>query len=175
VSRKNRSPSADEPLVCPSCARTYPLSERFCAKCGMPLVYAGFQTIQPTATRERALKIDPQLAHGEPVRVAYARQQAEAEMAEEFLLGKGIPSMIRRAAGVDNPDFLASGGRDIFVPASAAEVARDMLRDIGIQVVEPRQPGPETGIPITLRVALAVLCGGGFAALIAWLLVRSAG
>ena len=32
---------ASEPLMCPGCATPYPLEERFCARCGMPLVYAG--------------------------------------------------------------------------------------------------------------------------------------
>ena len=30
-----------EPLVCPSCATTHGLDERFCSACGMPLIYSG--------------------------------------------------------------------------------------------------------------------------------------
>ena len=43
-------PAPSEPLVCPSCATTYPLDERFCARCGMPLVYAGAQAIEEPLT-----------------------------------------------------------------------------------------------------------------------------
>ena len=175
MSRKSRSPSTEKPLVCPSCARTYPLSERFCTKCGMPLVYAGFQTVESTPARERALKIDPEYARGEPVRVAFTRNQAEAELAQNLLLEKGIPSMARRSAGFDVPDFLASGPRDILVPVSAVDIARDVLGDVGIQTSEPAAPAPETGVPVGMRIAVAVLCGGGLAALVAWLLVRAAG
>ncbi|MGH2854189.1 MAG: zinc-ribbon domain-containing protein, partial [Solirubrobacteraceae bacterium] len=31
---------AEVPLVCPSCGERHPPSERFCPRCGMPLVYA---------------------------------------------------------------------------------------------------------------------------------------
>ena len=30
-----------EPLACPTCARKFGLSERFCPDCEMPLVYVG--------------------------------------------------------------------------------------------------------------------------------------
>ena len=73
------------------------------------------------------------------------------------------------------PDFLASGPRDILVPVSAVDMARDVLGDVGIQISEPAAPAPETGVPVGMRIAVAVLCGGGFAALVAWLLVRAAG
>lgn len=42
------------------------------------------------------------------------------------LLGEhGIPSMVQRT--VDNPEFLAAGPRQILVPESAAEAAREVL------------------------------------------------
>jgi predicted amidophosphoribosyltransferase len=37
----SRPLASSEPLVCPSCARTFPLDERFCPDCKMPLVYSG--------------------------------------------------------------------------------------------------------------------------------------
>ena len=47
--------SGGGPLVCPRCAISYPLSERFCPKCEMPLVYAGTTGEGPvTETHERA-------------------------------------------------------------------------------------------------------------------------
>ena len=77
--------------------------------------------------RERARKVLPQYSEGPLTRVATARHQAEAEMLEGLLLEQGIPSLVRRSGGFDVPDFLASGPRDILVPASGAELAREVL------------------------------------------------
>ena len=41
----------------------------------------------------------------------------------------GIPSLIQRAAGFDAPDFLAAGPRDVLVPGSLAEEAKQLLED----------------------------------------------
>ena len=49
------------------------------------------------------------------MRVASARNQAEAEMIQGLLLEEGIPSLARRSGGFDVPDFLAAGPRDILV------------------------------------------------------------
>nr|MDQ4040232.1 hypothetical protein [Actinomycetota bacterium] len=107
-----------EPLVCPSCAETYPLEARFCANCRMPLVYAGARVADAPVTErhERARKIKPQYADGELVRVAGGRNQAEAEFIQGLLLEEGVPSILRRSAGFDVPDFLAAGPRDVMVP-----------------------------------------------------------
>ena len=72
------------PLVCPSCSEAYPPEERFCPECRMPLVYGAADAeseLGPVDDRHlRARKIKPQLAEGELVRVAGARNQAEAEL-----------------------------------------------------------------------------------------------
>ena len=68
-------------------------------------------------------------AVGDPVKVASARNQAEAEFIQELLREEGIPSMLRRSAGFDVPDFLAAGPRDVLVPAAAADLARQVLTD----------------------------------------------
>ena len=39
----------------------------------------------------------------------------------------GIPSMLRRAAGWDVPDFLAAGPREVLVAEELAERAREVL------------------------------------------------
>jgi hypothetical protein len=39
-----------------------------------------------------------------------------------------VPAVMRRAPGFEVPDFLAAGPREVLVQASAAEVARDVLR-----------------------------------------------
>jgi putative signal transducing protein len=120
--------SAEHPLSCPRCAETFPLSERFCANCGMPLVYAGRGGEEPiTETHERARKVRPQYARGEAVKVGFARNQAEAEMIQGMLLEEGIPSMLKRTRGFDVPDYLAGGPRDILVPETGAEEARRIL------------------------------------------------
>ncbi len=64
------------------------------------------------------------------VKVAYAQQQAEAEMIQGLLAEHGIPSMLRRAAGFDVPDFLAAGPREVLVAEEVAEQAREVLEGI---------------------------------------------
>jgi hypothetical protein len=59
--------------------------------------------------------------------VARAENQAEAEFLQNLLQAEGVPSVLRRTAGFDVPDFLAAGPRDVLVPASAEGVARDIL------------------------------------------------
>jgi hypothetical protein len=117
-------------LVCPSCGRRHPSTERFCAGCGIPLVpeLAVEDAAQPTSERhERVRKIKPQLAEGSLVRVAGARNQAEAEFIQGLLLEEGVPSLLRRTAGFDVPDFLAAGPRDVLVPQTGVSTAREVL------------------------------------------------
>lgn len=66
----------------------------------------------------------------EPVKIAWASHQAEAELIANILREEGIPSLIKRNKGFDVPDFLAAGARDVYVPASAAEKAREILADL---------------------------------------------
>lgn len=68
----------------------------------------------------------------ELVFVARAQHQAEAELIQGMLQGEGIPSVLRRSAGFDVPGYLAAGPRDVLVPASLADAARELL--------EPRTP-----------------------------------
>jgi hypothetical protein len=117
----------DKPLLCPDCARSYPLSERFCDACGMPLVHVPGPEHDMTERQRKARKIKPQYTEGALVKVARASNQPEAELIEMLLLEEGIPSMQRRSGGFDVPDFLAAGPRDILVPESGAEAAREAL------------------------------------------------
>ncbi len=64
---------------------------------------------------------------GNLVKVAYAQNQAEAEMIQGLLSEHGIPSMLKRAAGFDVPDFLAAGPRQILVAEEIAAQAREVL------------------------------------------------
>ncbi|MBS1889311.1 MAG: DUF2007 domain-containing protein [Actinobacteria bacterium] len=66
---------------------------------------------------------------GKLVKVGFARNQAEAEMLQALLLESGIPSVLKRSAGFDNPDFLAAGPHDIWVNKEHAEAARELLAE----------------------------------------------
>jgi hypothetical protein len=129
-----------EPLVCPRCGTTHGLDERFCPSCGMPLVYAGTTGVdQPVTERHaRARKIKPQYAEGPLVRVAGARHQAEAEFIQGLLLEEGVPSMLRRTRGFDVPDMLAAGPRDVMVPQTGVDAAREVL--LQAELISEEQP-----------------------------------
>jgi len=110
--------------VCPGCARTYPREERFCERCGMPLVYVPGPKLKATERQRKARKIKPQYAEGELVKVARAENQIEAEFIEGLLLEEGIPcvlsGLIAGYAPVVDP-------RDVLVPESGAQAAREAL------------------------------------------------
>ena len=133
----------------------------------MPLVTPGSQPLDEplSEAHERARKIDPRYTEGDLVRVAGGRNQAEAELIQGMLLEEGVPSILRRTAGFDVPDFLAAGPRDVLVPEAGAEVARELLHDA--RLGPPAAPAVRPN-PIKLVVAIAL--GGAGAALIAWLL-----
>ena len=61
------------------------------------------------------------------VKVAYAANLPEAELIQGLLRQEQIPSMVRRNGGFDVPDFIASGPRDVLVPVSQADRARELL------------------------------------------------
>ena len=165
-------------LVCPGCGADPDRGAAFCAQCGMPLVTPGGEPLDEPLNdaHERARKIDPRYTEGELVRVAGGRNQAEAELIQGMLLEEGVPSILRRTAGFDVPDFLAAGPRDVLVPESGAEAARDVLREADVaETVEPAEPGAAGASAAQLRIVLAVLGGSLLAAFLAWLLVNSAG
>ena len=66
---------------------------------------------------------------GKLVKVAFARNQAEAELLQGLLLDVGIPSVLKRAGGFDNPDFLAAGPHDVWVNVQHEEEARRALAE----------------------------------------------
>ena len=73
---------------------------------------------------------------GELRRVATGRQQPEAEFIQMLLLEEGVPSTLRRTAGFDVPDMLAAGPRDVLVPESGLEAAREVLLQSDIEVTQ---------------------------------------
>ena len=168
--------SAREPLACPSCALRYGLDERFCASCKMPLVYVGADPIEDARSEAhaRARKINPVYAEGDLVRVAGGRNQAEAELIQGMLLEEGVPSLLRRSAGFDVPDFLAAGPRDILVPEAGAEAAREVLLEADMAPAEEAQ-GPGWGAAHAARLTAAILGGGALTALVTWGMLKLAG
>jgi hypothetical protein len=157
-------------LVCPRCALSHPLSERFCRNCGMPLVYAGTREEEPvTVAHERARKVRPQYARGDLRRVTGARSLADGELIQSMLLDQGIPSMLRRARGFDVPDFLAAGPRDVLVPESGYEAAREVLAGTDMLTVE-EETDSMPGIGSPARLAIGVIAAVGVGALITYLL-----
>jgi hypothetical protein len=112
---------------------------------------------------ERARKIKPQLAEGKLVRVAGAHNQAEGEFIQGLLLEEGVPSMLRRSAGFDVPDFLAAGPRDVLVPESGLSVAREVLLQAELISPEPGSPGI-SAVRLLAGLLVALVIG----ALVVW-------
>jgi hypothetical protein len=134
----------------------------------MPLVQAGGDPIEAPLSdaHDRARKINPVFTEGDLVRVAGGRNQSEAELIQGLLLEWGVPSVLRRSAGFDVPDFLAAGPRDVLVPESGAETAREVLLQADLApTTSDQRAGPR---PLVLAAVIAL--GGGGAALLAWLL-----
>jgi hypothetical protein len=90
----------------------------------MPLVEAAGAARELTPAQVQARKIKPQYTEGAPVCVARARNLAEAEFLAGLLLEEGIPSYNNSAIAGHGP---LAGARDILVPESAAEAAREAL------------------------------------------------
>jgi hypothetical protein len=153
-------------LVCPGCDAPHAAHERFCEACGLPLVHGpGFEGPRKSELAVRARKVRPAYAEGPLVRVAAARNQAEAEMIQGLLLEEGIPSLAQRSGGFDVPDFLASGPRDILVRLSGAEAARELLSDpYGAPRMAPqRHPAWIRALAVTLAVSVLVAFAGSIA------------
>jgi hypothetical protein len=156
-------PAGDEELLCPSCGRSYPGAERFCAKCGVPLTHSSQFDPGANELHRRARKVKPQLSEGRLVRVVGARNQVEAEFIQDLLLQQGVPSALRRSAGFDVPDFLAAGPRDVLVPQSGVITAREVL--LQAELISPEGPGPGVS-PVKLMVGLLAALAIGL--LVVW-------
>jgi hypothetical protein len=162
------------PLVCPGCGSAFSEHERFCPQCKLPLTFerpGEGQGGRVSERHARARKIKPQLAEGSLVRVAGARNQAEAEFIQGMLLEEGVPSMLRRSAGFDVPDFLAAGPRDILVAESGVDTARQVLLEA--ELISPDASRPAVVTPGRLLVGLLIALAIGAA--IVWLLAEAVG
>ena len=150
-----------------------PSDERFCPDCNLPLVSrpARGSAVSADDRHERARKIKPQLAEGSLVKAAGARNQAEAEFIQGLLLEEGVPSMLRRSAGFDVPDILAAGPRDIMVPESGVDTARQVLLEA--ELISPDSSRPAVVTPGRLLVGLLIALVVGAA--IVWALAELVG
>jgi len=118
-----------------------------------------------------ARKISPRHARGEPRRITVVRNLAEGELVQGILLEEGIPSILRRTGGFDVPDMLAAGPRDVMVPESAVEAARELLA-VEEPLTEPtEEPLSRTAFRIA-AVMLIVLLVVGLLTGVAFTLVR---
>lgn len=164
-----RAAGADR-LYCPACGTAYPEEERFCPDCKLPLVQGDGVIDEVSERHERARKIKPQLTEGRLVRVAGGRNQAEAEFIQGMLLEEGVPSLLRRSAGFDVPDFLAAGPRDVLVPESALATAREVLLEGELISDEP------VGRPVAPgRLLVGLMAALVIGALVVWLLSQIVG
>ena len=138
----------------------------------MPLVRAGGEPLEAPLSEAhgRARKINPAFTEGALVRVAGGRNQAEAELIQGLLLEEGVPSVLRRSAGFDVPDFLAAGPRDVLVPEAGASAAREVLLETDLAPPRRSQARPNPA-----KLAAGVLAGAGLTGLIAWALQGVAG
>jgi hypothetical protein len=112
---------------------------------------------------------------GKLVKVGFARNRVEAEMLQGLLLDAGIPSILKRSGGFDNPDFLASGPHDIWVNSGQARDARELLEETLSESdgeAEAEALGRSSiGEPMTPeRLAIWVIGATGAAALLVFLL-----
>jgi hypothetical protein len=156
---------ATDELVCPGCGAGYAPSARFCSNCNLPLTYAAAEAGEGPASElhRRARKVKPQLAEGRLVQVAGARNLAEAEFIQSLLLEEGVPSVLRRSAGFDVPDFLAAGPRDILVSESGVPTAREVLLQAELISDAPARPAVAPA-----RLAIGLLIALLIGALIVW-------
>lgn len=151
------------PAVCPSCGAEADPGARLCPACDMPLGFAA-GTLDETGERHaRARKIKREYAEGDLVTVATGRNQAEADFVANLLLEEGVPSLVRRSRGFDVPDMLAAGPRDVLVPRSGEEAARQILLQLDMHD-RGRGTPPAPG-----RVLAGLLAGIGVVALIVWI------
>jgi hypothetical protein len=114
---------------------------------------------------------DPGVGERGLVQVARGGNQAEAELIQGLLRHEGVPSVLRRTAGFDVPDFIAAGPRDVLVAAAHASRARQTL---GESDLKPSAGGEPTfrSRPVPLLAGILIV---GFAALLlVWALVEAA-
>ena len=132
----------------------------------MPLT-SGQPTGPVSESHARARKLKPQLTEGKLIRVVSARNQAEAEFIQGLLLEEGVPSLVRRSAGFDVPDFLAAGPRDLLVPEAALTTAREVLLQAELISDAPGRP-----VVVPVRLLAGLLAALAIGLIVMWLVIE---
>ena len=102
---------------------------------------------------------------GDLVKVAYASDEAEAELLQGLLRLSDVGSVVRRTPGFDAPDFGAAGPRDVLVAAADVPAARDILREVDTGEPPPpsrpaavRRPRVRAALLIAVLLVVLVVC-----------------
>jgi hypothetical protein len=167
VTERGVEARGESTLLCPRCASQFAGDLRFCPDCKLPLVLqaTGAEPDYESDRHQRLRKVKPQLSEGELVKVAWAHNETEGQFIQGLLLEEGVPSMLRRSAGFDVPDFLSAGPRDVMVPISGAQTAREVLLQSDVAGSQaPSRPVDPRRLLLGLLAALAI------GALLVWLL-----
>jgi hypothetical protein len=101
-------------------------------------------------------------------------------MLQGLLLEVGIPSVLKRSRGFDNPDFLSAGPHDVMVNSDLAQKARGVFADTMVDSEEEeraeisgeaglRREGNETS---PARLALWVVTAFLGALILVWILYQ---
>jgi Putative prokaryotic signal transducing protein len=108
---------------------------------------------------------------GDLVQVASAGNEAEAELIQGFLQAEGVPSVLRRTAGFDVPEFLAAGPRDVLVAADRAALAREALEAIAPESAPPDGDPPSASRRVLagVLIAVAVVAGAVCVGVVLWI------
>lgn len=114
-------------VECPRCLIPHLEVERFCKSCGMPLVHPERGEQPASESRRRGRKVNPLYTQGRPVKVARAANLVQAEFIAGMLLEEGIPCMIDPRSSIIAVYAPVAGPRDLLVPESAVEAAREVL------------------------------------------------
>ncbi len=102
-------------------------------------------------------------------------------MLQGLLTEEGIPSVLKRSGGFDNPDFLAAGPHDVLVNSESAQKARAVLADTMVESEDEERAelneqsrlsrsGATETTPARLALWIAVAFIG--AAIIVWILYQ---
>jgi hypothetical protein len=81
-----------------------------------------------------------------------------------------VPSMLRRSAGFDVPDFLAAGPRDILVAQTGVDTAREIL--LQAEVISDEPGGSPVSAGRLLAGLIAALLLGALVVFLATLIVH---
>jgi hypothetical protein len=133
-------------VECPRCLRPHREVERFCRSCGLPLVHPEREE-EASESRRRRRKVNPLYTEGRPVKIARAPNLVQAELIAGMLLEEGIPCMLSAGRAIMAVYAPVVGPRDVLVPESAVEAAREVLAYSAEHHRPPGDPGEAAARP----------------------------